>query len=168
MLRGGKSSEFTPIPAAELSKYVFGFRATLLFLLCVVVRGARVCKLRRGVFGLADSLWITLDVFLSANPLWRLPQDPGTHLGALFRSTRWSLFLFCGVPLFVAAAERQRRGLAVLVVVCMTLQRSTAALLTHSPDHVGLAILALRPMWLAASMIVGARPDRRRGDQHVV
>lgn len=166
MLRGGNLTEFVPV--SNLTTYVFVFRATLLLLLCVVVRGARACKLRRGVFGPADSLWITLDVLLCANPLWRLPRDPATHLGALFRSTRWSLFMFCGVPLFVALAERRRRGLAALVVVCMTLQRSTAALLTHSPNHVGLAILALRPMWLVASLVVAARPDRRRGSQHVV
>lgn len=168
MLRGGKSTEFAPIPAAELSKYVFAFRVILLFLLCALVRGARLCRLRRGVFGPADGLWITLDVFLCADPSAQLPGDPASHLRALFRSAQWSLFLFCGVPLFVAAAESRRRGLAALVVGFMALQRSAVALLTQSTTNIGLAVLALRPMWLAASMIVAARPDRRRGAQHLV
>ena len=131
MLRGEKSSEFTPISSAELSKYVFAFRVTLLFLLCAVVRGARLCRLRRGVFSHSDGFWIILDIFLCADPSAQLPKDSANHLRALFRSTQWSLFLFCGVPLFLAAAERERRGLAVLVVAGMALQRSAAALLTR-------------------------------------
>jgi len=127
-----------------------------------------VCRLRRGVFGFSDGLWITLDALLCADPIWRVPPDPASHLRALFRSTRWSLFLFCGVPLFVAAAESRRRGLAALVVAGMALQRSAAALLTQSTTDIGLAVLALRPMWLVASMVVGARQPRRRGEEHVV
>ena len=168
MLRGGKSTEFAPISAVELSKYVFAFRVILLFLLCALVRGARLCRLRRGVFGPADGLWITLDVFLCADPSAQLPEDPASHLRALFRSAQWSLFLFCGVPLFVTAAERQRRGLAALFVAGMALQRSAVALLTQSTTSIGLAVLALRPMWLVASMVVGARQHRRRGEEHVV
>ncbi len=168
MLRGSKSSEFAPIPAAELSKYVFAFRVILLFLLCAVVRGARLCRLRRGVFGSADGLWIILDIFLCADPSAQLPKDSARHLRALFRSAQWSLFLFCGVPLFVAAAESQRHGLAALVVAGVALQRSAAALLTQSTTDIALALLALRPMWLVASMMVGARQHRRRGAQHLV
>ena len=168
MLRGSKSSEFAPIPAAELSKYVFAFRVILLFLLCALVRGARLCRLRRGVFGSADGLWIILDIFLCADPSAQLPEDPASHMRALFRSAQWSLFLFCGVPLFVAAAESQRRGLAALVVAGVALQRSAAALLTQSTTDIALALLALRPMWLVASMMVGARQHRRRGAQHLV
>ena len=168
MLRGGKSNQSAPIPAAELSRYVFAFRVILLFLLCAVVRGARLCRLRRGVFGPADGLWITLDVFLCADPSAQLPEDPASHLRALFRSAQWSLFLFCGVPLFVAAAESQRRGLAALVVAGMALQRSAAALLAQSTTNIGLAVLTLRPMWLVASMMVGAHQHRRRGEERVV
>ena len=155
-------------PVVELSRYLFVVRAILLFILCAVVRGARLCRLRRGVFGPADGLWIALDVFLCADPSLQLPKDPASHLRALFRSTRWSLFLFCGVPLFVAAAESRRRGLAALVVAGMALQRSAAALLTRSTTDIGLAVLALRPMWLVASMVVGARQPRRCGEEHVV
>jgi len=72
------------------------------------------------------------------------------------------------VPLFVAAAESRRRGLAALVVAGMALQRSAAALLTQSTTDIGLAVLALRPMWLVASMVVGARQPRRPGEEHVV
>ena len=168
MLRGEKSSHFALISGAELSKYVFAFRVILLFLLCAVVRGARLCRLRRGVFVPSDGLWIILDIFLCADPSAQLPEDPASHLRALFRSVQWSLFLFCGVPLFVAAAERERRGLAVLVVAGMALQRSTAALLTQSTTNIALAVMALRPMWIVVSMVAGARQHRRRGAQRVV
>lgn len=168
MLRGGKPSEFAPIPVAELSKYVFAFRVILLFLLCALVRGARLCRLRRGVFGPADGLWLTLDIFLCADPSAQLPKNSASHLRALFRSTQWSLFLFCSVPLFVAAVENKRRGLAVLVVAGMALQRSAAALLTQSTTNIALAVMALRPMWIVVSMVAGAHQHRQRGAQQLV
>lgn len=152
----------------ELSVYLFVVRVILLFIVCALVRGARVCRLRRGVFRSTDGLWVLLDVLLCANPLWRAPSDPATHLRAFFYSIRFSLFLFGGVPLFVAAAERKRRGLTALVVGFMALQRSATAMLTQSPTHAALAALTLRPLWLATEILNGARETRCRGEEHVV
>ena len=160
----------------ELSKCVFVFRAVLLCLFCALVRGARLCRLRKDVFGHADGVWILLDVVLCADPTLQLPINADNHVRALLRSTQWSLFLFAGVPLFVTAAEKGKRGLAVLAVACMALQRSAAAMLTQNSIDVALALLALRPMWLVVSMVVGTqkvndeatlRRLRRRGE-HVV
>ena len=89
-----------------MSKNLFALRLLLLFIVCLLVRGSRLCKLRRGVFGPADGLWIAADACLCADPLWRLPSNPAAHLRALALSAQWALFLFAGVPLFVAAAER--------------------------------------------------------------
>ena len=166
MLLKNDTGTFAYPSNAELSGYLFAVRVILLFIVCALVRGARVCRLRRGVFGSLDSLWVALDALLCADPIWHAPRDPATHLRALFRSARLSLFLFGGVPLFVAAAERRRRGLAVLVVAVVALQRSATALLTQNPSHLALAAMTLRPMWLAASLVAGAKPER--GAKHVV
>lgn len=168
MLLKNNTRTLAYLSPSELSGYLFTVRLILLFIVCALVRGARVCKLRRGVFGPPDTLWVSLDVLLCANPMWRAPTDPATHLRAFFHSTRLSLFLFGGVPLFVAATEHKRRGLAVLVISFMALQRSAAAMLTQNPSHVALAALTLRPMWLTAAMMVDARAKRHRGEEHVV
>ena len=149
-----------------MSKNLFALRLLLLFIVCLLVRGSRLCKLRRGVFGPADGLWIAADACLCADPLWRLPSNPAAHLRALALSAQWALFLFAGVPLFVAAAERRRRGLAVVAVAAMALQRSAAALLSRSPVSVALAVCTLRPMWVAATM-VGARAPRESAARQI-
>ena len=168
MLRGEKSSEFTPISSAELSKYVFALSCDpALSAVCSRPRREALQAPPRRLQPLRRFLDYP-DIFLCADPSAQLPKDSANHLRALFRSTQWSLFLFCGVPLFLAAAERERRGLAVLVVAGMALQRSAAALLTQSTTNIALAVMALRPMWIVVSMVAGAREHRRRGAQHLV
>lgn len=155
--------------ATEVSQYFFAVRLLLLVAICALLRGGRVCKLRRSLFGPADGLWIAVDAVLCANPFLRVPDDSATQLRELYTSARLSLFLFGAVPLFLVAAERKRRGLAVLLVAVVALQRSATAMVTKNPVHALIAALTVRPVWLAATLLSTERSaNPRLGATHVV
>lgn len=158
----------SPPPLTELALYLFAFRVVVLCTLCVFLRGSRVCKLRRKVFSSADILWFMLDTLLCADPLAQPPLDPTAHLPSLYYSSRLSLFLFAGTPLFLLAAESNRRGLATLLAVTMAMQRFTTAMLTECVSHYFVAGLSLRPLWIASSLSAAPRRSKERRRKHIV
>ena len=133
---------------------LFVIRVGVLFILHILVRAHRTCRLKRGVFRAADGLLVALDLLLSASPPFtRVQIPPEDHLAVLGRTTAISVLTYTLVPSLITASEKKYKKTALAAATALAMQRSAAAML-QGRAYVALALLAARYFYVAATQFV--------------